>query len=204
MAAINAGVASTLGGGVVGRSLGWTVEGGFGGGLASWSVSWSVCGVDVRTLDGRMGGGALGLQFLATTVSSSSSSSNRMWKTNGICLMALGVMMLFAVVATLSGGVVATLRLGATILVAGASTVSGVACCPAMIAASSWMAWMSLIFAAVNVGTLPPITSRWFAAAAIKRSCCKATGTWQWAGYRCQVSEKRKRRVAGMENWRHW
>jgi hypothetical protein len=67
-------------------------------------------------------------------------------------------MMLLDVVATLVGGVVTTLGLGATTLVVGASTVGGVARCPAMIAVSSWMAWMCLIFAAVDVVTLPPIT----------------------------------------------
>ncbi len=106
--------------------------------------------------------------------------------------------MLFDVVAILSGGVVLSLGLGATILLVGASTVGGVARCPTMIAVISWMSWICLIFAAVVVGTLSPITLRRSAAAVMERSCCKATGTWQWAGYRCQVSEKRKRCVAGM------
>ncbi len=61
-------------------------------------------------------------------------------------------MMLLDVVATLGGGVVATLGLGAATLIVGASTVSGVVHCPAMIAVSSWMAWMCLIFTAVDVG----------------------------------------------------
>ncbi len=60
--------------------------------------------------------------------------------------MALGVVMLFHVVAILGGGVVTTLGHGATTLGDGASTVGGVVCCPAMIAVSSWMAWMCLIF----------------------------------------------------------
>jgi hypothetical protein len=93
--------------------------------------------------------------------------------------MALGVVMLFDVVATLGGGVVVTLGIGATTLVVGASTVGGVAPCPAMIAVSSWMAWMCLIFAADNVGTLSPITLRWYSAAVMERFCCKASGTWQ-------------------------
>jgi hypothetical protein len=50
------------------------------------------------------------------------------------------------VVATLGGGVVTTFGHGATTLGIGASTVGGVDCCPAMIAVSSWMAWMCLIF----------------------------------------------------------
>jgi hypothetical protein len=112
--------------------------------------------------------------------------------------MALGVVMLFNVVGTLGGGVVATLGLGATTLLASESIVGGVACCLAMIAVSSLMALMCLIFAAVTVGTLPPISLRRSAAAAMERSCCKATGTWQWAGYRRHVLEKQKCRVVGM------
>jgi hypothetical protein len=170
MAGINAGVAGTLGGGVVGKSLGWAVEGEIGGGLANWHGAWRTGGFTGRILDGRMVGGALGLQLLATTVSSSSSLSYRMWSgfllrvwhwwTDSICLMALGVTMLFDVVAILGGGVLVTLGLGATTLVVGASTVGGVAPCPAMIVVSSWMAWMCLIFAVVDVGTLPPIILR--------------------------------------------
>jgi hypothetical protein len=107
-------------------------------------------------------------------------------------------MMLFDVLATLSHGVVATLGLGATTLIASESTVGELTCCPAMIAVSSWMVCMCLIFAAVDFGTLPPITLRRSAAPAMERSCCKATGIWQWAGYRRHMSEKRKHRVAGM------
>jgi hypothetical protein len=43
--------------------------------------------------------------------------------------MASGVVMLLDVVATLAGGVVATLRHGATTLGVGASTVGGFLCC---------------------------------------------------------------------------
>jgi hypothetical protein len=78
MAGINAQVAFTLGGGVVGRRLGETVEGGIGGGLASQCGAWRKGGFTGGILDGRMVGGALGLQFLATTVSSSLSLSERM------------------------------------------------------------------------------------------------------------------------------
>jgi hypothetical protein len=112
--------------------------------------------------------------------------------------MALGVMMLLDVVATLGGGVVATLRHGATNLGVGASTVGGVACCPAMIAVSSLMARMCLILSAVDFGSVPPNTLRRSAAAAMERSCCEVLGTQQWAGYKHHVSEKRKRPFAGM------
>jgi hypothetical protein len=112
--------------------------------------------------------------------------------------MVLGVMMLFHVVATLGGGVVSTLGHMATTLRVGASTVGGVVYCPAMVAVSSWMARMCLIFSVVNVGIVPPNTLRRSAATAIERPCCKATGTWQWAGYKCHVSEKQKWHIAGM------
>jgi hypothetical protein len=112
--------------------------------------------------------------------------------------MALVVVMLFDVVAALCGGVVATLGGGATTLGVGASTVGGSVCCLAMIAVSSRMARMCLILFVDYLGTVPPNTLRRSTAAEMERSCCKVTGTWQWAGYKCQVSEKRKRHVAGM------
>jgi hypothetical protein len=112
--------------------------------------------------------------------------------------MALGVVMLLDEVATLSGGVAATLGHGATTLRVGASTVGGVVCCPAMIAVSFWMAWMCLILSEVAFGTVPPNTLRSSAATAMVRSCCKVNGTWQWAGYKHQVLEKWKQHIAGM------
>ncbi len=112
--------------------------------------------------------------------------------------MASGVVMLLDVVAALGGGVVTTLGHGATTLGVGASTVGGFIRCPAMIAVSSWMAHMCLILSADNVGTVSPNTLRRSAAAAMERSCCKVTEAWQWAGYKHQVSEKWKQRIAGM------
>jgi hypothetical protein len=109
--------------------------------------------------------------------------------------MALGVVMLLDVVATLGGGVVVTLGHGATTLIVGASTVGGVVCCPAMIAVSSWMAQMCLILSVVDVGTVPRNILRRTVATAMKRSCCKVTETWQWVGYKRQVSEKWKQHV---------
>ena len=58
MAGMIAGMASTLGGGVV-------------GGFSSRRVHWHVGGFRNRPLVGRFVGGARGLQLLATTVSSS-------------------------------------------------------------------------------------------------------------------------------------
>jgi hypothetical protein len=112
--------------------------------------------------------------------------------------MASGVMMVLDVVVAFSGGVVAPLGHGATTLGVGASNVGRYVCCPAMIAVSSWMARMCLILSADNFGTVPPNTLRRSDVAAMERSCCKVTETWQWAGYKCQVLEKWKRRVAGM------
>ncbi len=86
--------------------------------------------------------------------------------------------MLLDVVATFGGRAVTTLGHDATTLADGLSTVGGVACFPAMIAVKSWMAWMCLILSAVDFDTVPPNTLRRSAAAAMERSCFKATGTW--------------------------
>jgi hypothetical protein len=61
----------------VGTSVG-EVEGGIGGGLASRRGAWCVGGLTGGALDGETVGGALGLQLLAITVSSLSSSLVRM------------------------------------------------------------------------------------------------------------------------------
>jgi hypothetical protein len=78
MAGINARMACTLGGEVVGRCIGGVEGGGIGGGLIRWHGAWRVGRFTGRALDGEMVGGALGLQLLEITVSSSSSSSVRM------------------------------------------------------------------------------------------------------------------------------
>jgi hypothetical protein len=96
------------------------------------------------------------------------------------------------------GGVVVTLGYGATTLGVGASAIGRFVCCTAKIAVSFWMARMCLILSADNFGTISPNTLRRSAATAMERSCCKVTGTWQWAGYKCQVSEKQKRCVVEM------
>ncbi len=84
------GLASTLGGGEAGGLLGWRVDGGLLGWLTRWRVgrvvgwltSWRVgrflCWLASRSLLGRVGGGSRRLRLLATTVSSSSSSPDRM------------------------------------------------------------------------------------------------------------------------------
>jgi hypothetical protein len=84
MVGINARVACTHGGGVLGRRLGGTVGGGIGGSLISWCGAWCVGVFNTGILDGRMVRGVLGLQLLATTVTSLLSLSERMW--NGLLL----------------------------------------------------------------------------------------------------------------------
>jgi hypothetical protein len=78
MAGINAWVACTLGGGVVGRRVGGTEGGEIGGGLVSRCGAWRVGGFTGGTLDGETVRGALGLQLLVVTESSLLSSSVRM------------------------------------------------------------------------------------------------------------------------------
>jgi len=84
------GLTSTLGCGDAGGLLGWRVDGGllgwltswrvgrFVGWLTSWRIGWFTGWLARRSLVGRVGGGSRGLQLLATTVSSSSSLSERM------------------------------------------------------------------------------------------------------------------------------
>ena len=102
MAWMRDGLASTLSGAVVGGLIGWQVDGllvGWSTRLAHWMVCWWA------TLSGKKGGGLPGLQFLATTVASSSSSLARMlkelllpvwrWCTSGMFLMrTLGALMM--------------------------------------------------------------------------------------------------------------
>jgi hypothetical protein len=100
--------------------------------------------------------------------------------------MASGVVSFLDAVATLGGGVVVTLRHGATTLGVGASTVGGVVCCPAMIAVSSLMAQMCLILSVVNFGIIvPPNTLRRLLPLQWRGHVVKylGLGTWQWVGY---------------------
>ncbi len=66
-----------VGGGFLGWLASWRV-GRFIGGLTSWCVGRFLGWLVRRSLVGRFSGGSRGLQLLATTVSSSSSSSERM------------------------------------------------------------------------------------------------------------------------------
>jgi hypothetical protein len=72
MAGINAQVACTLGGGVVGRHVDGAEGRRLGGRLISWHRDWCIDSFTGRALDSETVGGALGLQLLAITVSSSS------------------------------------------------------------------------------------------------------------------------------------
>jgi hypothetical protein len=78
MAGINAWVDCILGGGMVGRRIGGTEGGGIGGELVNWRGAWRLGGFTGGALNGETDGGALGLQLLAITVSSSLSSLVRM------------------------------------------------------------------------------------------------------------------------------
>jgi hypothetical protein len=71
MAGINARVACTLNGGVVGRRVGGIEGGGIGGGLVTQRSAWRIGGFTDGALDCEIVGGAFGLQLLAITVSSS-------------------------------------------------------------------------------------------------------------------------------------
>jgi len=75
---IVAGLVNTLVGGEAGGLLVWRVAGGLLGWLTSWRIGRFLGWLARRSLVGRVGGGSRGLQLLATTVSSSSSSSERM------------------------------------------------------------------------------------------------------------------------------
>ncbi len=180
-------------GGLVGAGVGVLV--GMVDGIAGWRVgwiaSWRFGGITGRLIGFRLGSGLRGLQLLATTVmSSSSSSSARIWNglllcicrwwINGSCRMVVGDVMLFDVVATLGGGFSATLSAGPSTLCAGSSIlVAGwfvsmlVSCC---------MALTCFTFAVADVGIVPPSTVRRSVAARMERSCCDAIGIWQWVG----------------------
>ena len=106
--------------GASGRQLNWRFDGGFLGWFATRRGRGSAVGILRLLLGGWLGGIRRGLQLLATTVSSSSSSSVariwnglllRVWRwwTNGIVRMTLGAVMLFRVVATLGAEACPTL-----------------------------------------------------------------------------------------------
>jgi hypothetical protein len=84
MTGLTVWVACTLCGGVVSRCLSETVGGGISVRIVSWHDAWRIVRFTGRILAGMMVGGALGLQLLATTVSSSLSSLERML--NGLLL----------------------------------------------------------------------------------------------------------------------
>jgi hypothetical protein len=119
---VGAGVGILVG--MVNGIAGWIVSWRFG-----WIASWFFGGATGRLKGCRLGSGLRGLQLLATTVISSLSLlSARIWNglllhvcrwwINGSCLMVVGDVMLFDVVATLSGGFSATLGAGPSTLYA--------------------------------------------------------------------------------------
>jgi hypothetical protein len=108
------GIASTLGGGVMGGLLTWKVGGRLVGCFVGWRIGQRIGGFPCRSLVGRLGGVIRGVQLLATTVSTSSSLLARMWNglllrvwcwwMRGMFLMMLGAVILFDVVAILRVG----------------------------------------------------------------------------------------------------
>ncbi len=78
------GIASTLGGGVMGGLPAWKVGGRLVGWFIGWRIGWRIGGFPSRSLVGRLAGWIRGVQLLATTVSTSSSLLARMW--NGLLL----------------------------------------------------------------------------------------------------------------------
>ncbi len=78
------GIASTLSGGVMGRLPTWKVGGRLVGCFIGWRIGRRIGGFSYRSVVGRLGGGIRGVQLLATTVLTLSSSSVRMW--NGLLL----------------------------------------------------------------------------------------------------------------------
>jgi hypothetical protein len=108
------GIASTLGGGVMGGLPAWKVGGRLVGCFVGWRIGRRIGGFLCRSLVGRLGGGICGVQLLATTVSTLSSLPARMWNglllqvwrwwMHGMFLMMLGVVILLDVVAILEVG----------------------------------------------------------------------------------------------------
>ncbi len=88
--------------------------------------------------------------------------------------------MLFDVVATLGGGLSATLGAGPYTLCAGSSIL--VAGRFVRMLVSCRMALTCFTFAVADVGIVPPSTVRRSVAARMERSCCDAIGIWQWVG----------------------
>ncbi len=108
------GIASILDGGVMGGLPTWKVGGRLVGCFVGWRIGWRIVGFLCRSPVGRLGGGIHGVQMLATTVLTSSSSLARMWNglllrvwrwlMRGMFLMMLGNVIFFDVVAILGVG----------------------------------------------------------------------------------------------------
>jgi hypothetical protein len=150
--------------GMVNGIAGWIVGWRFG-----WLASWRFGGVTGRSIRCRLGSGLRGLQLLATTVISSSLSlSARIWNglllrvchwwINGSCCMVVGGVMLFDVVATLGGGLSATLSAGTSTLCAGSSILVAVWFVRMLV--SCRMALTCFAFAVADVGIVPPSAVR--------------------------------------------
>jgi hypothetical protein len=184
-------------GGPVGAGIGILVGmvNGIAGWIASWRFGWlaywSFGGVTGRLIGCKLGSGLRGLQLLATTVISLSSSLlARIWNglllrvccwwINDSCCMVVGDTMLFDLVATLGGGLSATLGAGPSTFCAGSSIL--VAGWFVRMLVSCRMALTCFAFAVADDGIVPPSAVRRLVAARMERSCCNAIGIWQWVG----------------------
>jgi hypothetical protein len=87
---------------------------------------------------------------------------------------------MFDVVATLGGGLSATLGAGPSTLCAGSSIL--IAGWFVRMLVSCHMALTCFAFAVADVGIVPPSAVRRSVAARMERSCCNANGIWRWVG----------------------
>jgi hypothetical protein len=94
--------------------------------------------------------------------------------------MVVGDMMLFDMVATLGGGLSATLGAGPSTLCAGSSIL--VAGWFVRMLVSFCMELTCFAFAVADVGIVPLSPVRRSVAARMERSCCDAHGICQWVG----------------------
>ena len=109
-----------------------------------------------------------------------------------------GAVMVLDVLATLRGAAIATLGGVAGTTLGDVGSGGGALGWPAMMVVSCQMALRYFSLAVVIVGIACPSCCNRLAAASKVMSCSDVVGTWQWLGYKCHVSEERKRQVAGM------
>jgi hypothetical protein len=149
-------------------------------------------------------------KLLVTTVSVSLSlpSSARIWEgllcrvrrwcMMGNCRMVFGAVMVLEVMATLGVAAIATLEGVAGTTLRDVGLGDGAMGWPAMMVMSCQMVLRCFSLAVVVVGIAHLSCCNRLAAASKAMSSSDVGGTWQWLGYKCHLSEKGKRWVAGM------